>query len=49
VPVPPQRPARERLFGVIGGSAKPAPLPGASDSLFGASDNEAHRYVRGIR
>ena len=49
VPVPPQRPARERLFGVIGGNTKPAPLPGASDSLFGASDNEAHRYIRGIR
>jgi len=26
-----------------------APLPGASDSLMGASKSEAHRYIRGIR
>ncbi|WP_294769387.1 hypothetical protein [uncultured Rhodoferax sp.] len=49
VPPAPQRPARERLFGVIGGNTKPAPLPGASDSLIGASESEAHRYIRGIR
>ena len=49
--VPPStpRPSRERLFGVIGGNTKPAPLPGASDSLIGASESEAHRYIRGIR
>ena len=40
--------ARTNLFGVIGGVAKPA-MPGASDSLMGASEQEAHRYIRGIR
>lgn len=49
IPTPPQRPTRERLFGVISGNTKPAPLPGASDSLIGASESEAHRYIRGIR
>lgn len=49
VPAQAQRPARDRLFGVIGGNTKPAPLPGTSDSLFGATESEAHRYVRGIR
>ncbi len=39
---------RTNLFGVIGGVAKPA-MPGASDSLMGASEQEAHRYIRGIR
>jgi hypothetical protein len=48
-PAPSQRPARERFFGVIGGNTKPPPMPGASDSLFGSSESEAHRYVRGIR
>jgi hypothetical protein len=48
VPVPAPRPTRERLFGVIGGGPKPS-MPGASDSLMGASESEAHRYIRGIR
>ncbi|CAM8635488.1 hypothetical protein MCEMSEM22_00768 [Comamonadaceae bacterium] len=41
--------SRDKLFGVLGGHSRPAPLPGASDSLMGASESEAHRYIRGIR
>lgn len=49
VPVHTPRPARDRLFGVLGGNPRPEALPGASDSLMGASESEAHRYIRGIR
>jgi hypothetical protein len=44
---------RDRLLGVLGGSSRPAPFsgaaPGASDSLMGATEGDAHRYIRGIR
>lgn len=48
VPVAAPRPTRERLLGALGAVAPPA-MPGASDSLIGATEGEAHRYVRGIR
>ncbi len=48
VPAHTPRSTRSSLFGVIGGVAKPA-MPGASDSLMGASEQDAHRYIRGIR
>jgi hypothetical protein len=48
VPSTSHRPARERLAGVLGTVAQPG-MPGASDSLIGASESEAHRYIRGIR
>jgi hypothetical protein len=43
-----QGPSKERLFGVLGKVAPPA-MSGASDSLIGATEGEAHRYIRGIR
>ena len=42
------RASRSNLFGVVGGVTKHV-IPGASDSLIGASEAEAHRYIRGIR
>ena len=53
----PRASTRERFLGALGGSSRPAPLsgavsgglPGASDSLMGARESEAHRYIRGIR
>ncbi|BDT71017.1 hypothetical protein os4_05300 [Comamonadaceae bacterium OS-4] len=41
--------SRDKLFGMLGGNTRPAPLPGASDSLLGAADAGGHRYIRGIR
>jgi hypothetical protein len=48
VPSHTPRTTRSSLFGVVAGATKPA-MPGASDSLMGASEQEAHRYIRGIR
>ncbi len=48
VPVHAPRTARSGLLGVIGNVAKPA-MPGAADALLGASEQVAHRYIRGIR
>jgi hypothetical protein len=48
VPTSAPRPARERLLGALGSAPQPS-HPGASDSLMGASESEAHRYIRGIR
>jgi hypothetical protein len=50
---PPRPATRDRLMGMLGATSRPAPFsgaaPGASDSLIGASAQEAHRYIRGIR
>jgi hypothetical protein len=48
VPTASPRPTRERIAAVLGAVAQPG-MPGASDSLIGASESEAHRYIRGIR
>jgi hypothetical protein len=42
------RPARERLTGILGTVAQPSKTR-VSDSMMGATESEAHRYIRGIR